>query len=60
MLFRPAPSTNPVQQPIDLFFNRPAHTTLLRVGIEAWPIGPLASSLFNRPQGENYACSVAK
>jgi hypothetical protein len=54
------PSTNPVEQPIDLFFNRPAHTTLLRVGIEAWPIGPLASSLFNRSQGENYACSVAK
>jgi hypothetical protein len=54
------PSTNPVEQPIDLFFNRPAHTTLLRVGIKAWPIGPLVSSLFNRPQGENYACSVAK
>jgi hypothetical protein len=54
------PSTNPVEQPIDLFFNRPAHTTLLRVGIKAWPIGLLVSSLFNRPQGENYACSVAK
>jgi hypothetical protein len=54
------PSTNPVEQPIGLFFNRPAHTTLLRLGIEAWPIDPLASSLFNRPYGENYACSVAK
>jgi hypothetical protein len=54
------PSTNPVEQPIDLFFNRPAHTTLLRVGIKAWPIGPLVGSLFNRPQRENYACSVAK
>jgi hypothetical protein len=54
------PSTNPVEQPIDLFFNRPTHTTLLHAGIEAWPIAPLASSLFNRPQGENYAYSVAK
>jgi hypothetical protein len=54
------PSTNPVEQPIDLFFNRPAYTTFLRVGIESWPIAPLASSLFNRPQGKNYACSVAK
>jgi hypothetical protein len=59
-LFRPARQQTLVEQPIDLFVNRPAHTTLLRVGIEAWPIGPLASSLFNRPQEENYACSVAK
>jgi hypothetical protein len=46
------PSTNPVEQPIDLFFNRPAYTTFLRVGIKAWPITPLASSLSNRPQGK--------
>jgi hypothetical protein len=46
------PSTNPVEQPIDLFFNRPAYTTFLRVGIKAWSIAPLAGSLSNRPQGE--------
>jgi hypothetical protein len=50
-VFRPAPSTNPVEQPIDLFFNRPTHTILLRVGIEAWPIGPLASSAIQQVVG---------
>jgi hypothetical protein len=51
--FVPAyPSTNPVEQPIDLLFNRPAHTTLLRVNIKAWPISLLVSSLFNRLQGK--------
>jgi hypothetical protein len=45
------PSTVPVEQPIDLFFNGPAYTTFLHVGITAWPIAPLVGSLFNRPQG---------
>jgi hypothetical protein len=49
------PSTNPVEQPIDLFLNGPAYTTFLRVGIMARPVTPLASSLFNKPQGDNYA-----
>jgi hypothetical protein len=34
-MFRPAPQQIPLSQPIDLFFNRPAHTTFLHVGIEA-------------------------
>jgi hypothetical protein len=29
------PSKNPVEQPIDLFFNWPAYTTFSRVGIKA-------------------------
>jgi hypothetical protein len=53
-LFRPARQQIPVEQPIDLFFNRPAHTTLLRVGTEAWPIGQFAI------QQAAYACSIAK
>jgi hypothetical protein len=54
------PLINPVEQPINLFFNRPAYMTFLRVGIHAWPITLLAGSLSNRPQGENYAGSVIK
>ena len=34
--------------------------TFLHVGIKAWPIVPLVGSLFNRLQGGNYACSVAR
>jgi hypothetical protein len=45
------PSINPVEQPIDLFLNEPAHTTFIHVGITARPVAPLASSLFNRPAG---------
>jgi hypothetical protein len=45
------PPTNPVEQPIDLFFNGPAYRTFLHVGITARPVAPLVSSLFNRPQG---------
>jgi hypothetical protein len=48
------PSTNPVDQPIDLFVNGPAHTTFLHVGISAGPVAPLVNLLFNRPQ-DNYA-----
>jgi hypothetical protein len=48
-------STNLVEQPIDLFLNRPAHTTILQVGITARPVTSLARSLFNRPQRDNYA-----
>jgi hypothetical protein len=51
VLFRSAPQQIPVEQPIDLFLNRPAYTTFLPVGITARPITPLASPLFNRPQG---------
>jgi hypothetical protein len=36
------PSTFPVEQPIDLFFNGPAHMTFLHVGIKAWPIARFA------------------
>jgi hypothetical protein len=53
-------STNPVEQPIDLFLNRPAYRTFLHVRITARPVAPLVSSLFNRPQRHNYACSVAR
>jgi hypothetical protein len=51
----PPTSTNPIEQPIDLFLNGPAYTTFLHIGITAKPVAPLASSLFNRPQGDNYA-----
>jgi hypothetical protein len=42
---------------LNLFFNQP---TFFGVGIKARPIEPLVNSLFNKPEGENYACSVAK
>ena len=45
------PPTFPVEQPIDLIFNGPAHMTFLHVGIKAWPIAPWVGSLFNRLQG---------
>jgi hypothetical protein len=54
------PSTTTVEQPIGLLFNRPAHRTFLHVGIMARPVAPSVSLLFNRPQGDNYACSVAR
>jgi len=35
------PSTNPVEQPIDLFPNGPAHTTFMHVGVTARPVTPI-------------------
>jgi hypothetical protein len=54
-LFRPTPSTNPVEQPIDLFLNGPAYTTFSHVGIMARPVAPLASSFVQQVQGDNCA-----
>src|SRR6201993_2453932 len=45
------PSTNPVDQPIDLLAIRPAHTTCNTVCIWARPIDLQINLLFNRPQG---------
>jgi hypothetical protein len=49
------PSTNPVEQPNDLFLNGLAHTAFIHVGITARPVALLASSLFSRAQEDNYA-----
>ena len=48
------PSTNPVDQPIDLLAIRPAHTTCNTVCIWARPIDLQVNLLFNRPQGLDY------
>jgi hypothetical protein len=50
------PATIFVDQPIDLFYNRPAHTAFLHVCIRARPVALLVSSLFNGLQGKITSC----
>lgn len=45
------PSTNPVEQPIDLFPNGLAHKTFVHVGVTTRPVTHWPVRCSNRPQG---------